>query len=454
MESAIIQTPQERKLVLSMMLTSLLPLLDSSIINVILPDILKDIVTSHAHIQWAVTAYMLSCSAGILLSPVLNKKYDIKTAWICAMLIFLLGSILTGAAFNMISLITSRCIQGVGAGILLPLSQSVLAIQFGKERLKSVMALIAIPAVFAPSAGPVLGAVLAESINWRVVFFINVPIIFIAIFSGITAIPQVKKTNEKTNHLVFFLFFSSLTFIFIGLDDFFTESETVFNHKILLFLGLPLLIAAIVVNNQSPTQIVNLRLFKERHYALAILMNFFTSIIFFGFLIFFPMVKAGQDNSPALYIGVLLALQGVGAWLARYFIYPGLINYNSFLTASIGILISAASIMIIEKNGVFFECAGFMIRGAGLGIATIVTLSAPFEFTEKEYIYDTSAITRVTQQTGGAFGGLLAGALIYFTGKELIPLHSAYYILFWISLISGVIPIVSLFFGKKTAHQK
>lgn len=448
MNYSTLQTTQERKVVFSMMLSSILPLLDSSIINVVLPDIANDIDASSSHIQWAVTAYMLSCSAGILLSPFINKKIGIKSSWMYSMMIFFLGSVLVGLSINMVFLITSRCIQGIGAGLLMPLSQSVLAIQFGKERLKSVMALIAIPAVFAPALGPVFGAVLSDVINWRVVFFINAPIILLSLFVGCNVITQTDKKNERINMPVFLFFFISLIVIFISIDGISSDGNVNNYSIIMLPVGFLFLFASVILNNQSVNAVINLMPLKNGEYSLSILMGFLTSFVFFSFLIFFPLVKSEDGGGSVIYIGCLLALQGVGAWLARKFVYQKINNCNSFLIIGASVMISAVSILFIERGGVFAESAGFLIRGSGLGIATILTLSSPFEFCDKKYIHDTSALTRVVQQIGGACGGLMSGFLINLIGEKAISIHSAYQIFIFSALFIGLFSMIATFLLK------
>ena len=179
------------------------------------------------------------------------------------------------------------------------------------------------------------------------------------------------------------------------------------------------------------------------------MMGFLTSLIFFGFMIFFPLIQAIKDNVSITYIGMLLALQGVGAWLARKFIYKSLSEINSFLIIGVGLIISAISILIIQVGGNASEIIGFTIRGSGLGIATIAVLSSPFEFCDKNQIKDTSAVTRVVQQIGGAFGGVLSGMLIYLTQAQLISVNNAYHVMFFVSLVFGVIAVIAyIFFGR------
>ena len=448
MAQSIELTAAERKLVFAMTLSSILPLLDSSIVNVILSSISNDINASYAYIQWAVTVYMLACATGILLSPYIHENFGLKKAWIYSIFVFLVGSVLVGFSYDLLSLLLFRGLQGLGAGILIPITQSTIATYFGKERLKPIMALIAIPSVFAPALGPIFGAVISEQLNWRIAFFINIPLVLVAVFFGRTTIPENKTSKYNMNIYVFMTFLIALILFFISIKNIASGHFFDIFNIIMLVLGTGLMILSILVNNRSDIKLVDLSAFSSAQYSLAIMLGFLTSLIFFGFMIFFPLIKTINDNIPITYIGLLLALQGVGAWLARKFIYQGLSEINSFLIIGVGLIFSAISILIIQIGGNLSEIIGFIIRGSGLGIATIAVLSSPFEFCDKNQIKDTSAITRVVQQIGGAFGGVLSGILIYLTQAQLISVNNAYHVMFFVSLIFGVIAVIAYtFFG-------
>ena len=449
MAQSVELTAAEKKLVFAMTLSSILTLLDSSIVNVILSSISNEINASYAYIQWAVTVYMLACAAGILLSPYIHEKFGLKKAWICSIFVFLVGSILVGFSYNLVSLILFRCLQGFGAGILIPITQSTIATYFGKERLKPVMALIAIPSVFAPALGPVFGAIISEQLNWRIAFFINIPLVLVAFFFGRTTIPNIKTSKYNMNIYVFMTFLIALILFFISIKNIASGHFFDISNIIMLVLGIGLMMVSLITNNKSDSKLIDLSAFNSPQYSMSIMMGFLTSLIFFGFMIFFPLIQAIKDNVSITYIGMLLALQGVGAWLARKFIYKSLSEINSFLIIGVGLIISAISILIIQVGGNAPEIIGFTVRGSGLGIATIAVLSSPFEFCDKNQIKDTSAVTRVVQQIGGAFGGVLSGILIYLTQAQLISVNNAYHAMFFVSLVFGVIAVIAYIFFSR-----
>lgn len=447
MNSFAVNSPREKKLLFSMMLSCILPLLDSSIISVILPQIADDTGSSRAYIQWALTGYMLACSIGVILSSYISKRAGVRVAWILAMSGFLFSSLFVGSAFNMATLLVSRCMQGLSAGILMPVTQSIIALHFGKERTKAAMAFIAIPAIFAPAVGPLFGALISEQISWRLAFFINVPLVFISLISGQKVIPYTEKGKQSFNVIVFSFYVLSITLFFLSIEQLSSgldSSKPV--YIIMLLLGLMFSLVTTILNNRSKVKVINLSPLRNKKFSMAISMGFITSALFFSFLIYFPLLKSTSGNISGLSIAFLLSIQGVGAWLARRFIYNNIINFNPFFITGLGILISAASLLFIGREGFTLQFIGFLLRGSGLGLATLSVLSAPFEFCKKEFIHDASALTRVSQQLGGAFGGLLAGMLLHNTNSTLFNNFNSFEILFTLSLLAGCFSLSAAFF--------
>lgn len=261
--------------------------------------------------------------------------------------------------------------------------------------------------------------------------------------------PDNKTSKYNMNIYVFMTFLIALIIFFISIKNITSGHFFAIFNIIMLVLGIGLMMVSLIVNNKSDSKLIDLSSFSCIQYSFAIIMGFLTSLIFFGFMIFFPLIQARNDNISITYIGMLLALQGVGAWLARKFIYKSLSEINSFLIIGVGLIISAISILIIQVGGNAFEIIGFTVRGSGLGVATIAVLSSPFEFCNKNQIKDTSAITRVTQQIGGAFGGVLSGILINLTQHQIISINCAYQVMFFESLAFGFLAvIVYIFFGR------
>ena len=122
------------------------------------------------------TGYMLAFATVIPLTGWAAERFGARRAWIFALLLFLAGSVLAGAAWSIGSLIAFRVLQGLGAGMILPIGQTILAQAAGPQRMGRVMSVIGVPMLLAPVFGPLLGGAIIGAASWRWIFFINLPV--------------------------------------------------------------------------------------------------------------------------------------------------------------------------------------------------------------------------------------------------------------------------------------
>ncbi|SFN97490.1 MFS transporter [Xenorhabdus japonica] len=418
---------KEAGIIASVTVSSILPLLDGSIVNVIMPKLSEFFRVNQSQIQWVVTAYFLASITGLLMSSPLQGRISTKLVWMFSSILFMLGSLAVGLCNDFISIIIARAVQGMGAGFLLPLSQTIIATEFGKERMRSAMGLVAVPA-----AGPLFGSLFTEYLSWQLLFFINIPIVLVSLWTGYRYLSLGKKQKKDFGVFPFLMLSTSLILFFYSLDNFQTEVSS--NSLIMIVSSLLLLVFAFIINASSKKKIIDFCEFRKRNYAVSMLMGLAVSFLFYSFMIFFPLSVSldGNPKDGIIVLGVLLGLQGVGAWIGRKYLYQKLNEKSPFFVISLGVLVSTLSLLLFDFSNTL-SALGFFIRGTGLGIATIACLAAPVQWADREYIKDTSVITRLLQQIGGAAGGIFAGGLIYLIASQGMSLHSAYLIFFGIS---------------------
>src|ERR1043166_5652087 len=138
-------------------LGTIMTVLDLTVVNVAVPTLASDLGASIPAIQWVMTGYMLAFATVIPLTGWAAERFGARRAWIFALLLFLAGSVLAGAAWSIGSLIAFRVVQGLGAGMILPIGQTILAQAAGPQRMGRVMSVIGVPMLLAPVFGPVIG---------------------------------------------------------------------------------------------------------------------------------------------------------------------------------------------------------------------------------------------------------------------------------------------------------
>src|SRR5947207_9924128 len=173
-------------------LGTIMTVLDLTVVNVAIPTLARDLGASIPAIQWVMTGYTLAFATVIPLTGWAAERFGARRAWIFALLLFLAGSVLAGAAWSIGSLIAFRVLQGLGAGMILPIGQTILAQAAGPQRMGRVMSVIGVPMLLAPVFGPVIGGAIIGAASWRWIFFINLPIGAAAVLAAWRLLPDAR----------------------------------------------------------------------------------------------------------------------------------------------------------------------------------------------------------------------------------------------------------------------
>src|SRR5436305_11572049 len=175
-------------------LGAIMSILDTTIVNVALATLGRDLHAGISQIQWVVTGYMLSLAAVIPVSGWAAERFGAKRVYIVSLTLFTLASALCGLATSTTELILFRVLQGIGGGMILPVGQLMMAQAAGPERMGRVMSLVAVPMMLAPIFGPAIGGLIVDNISWRWIFHVNVPIGLIAVILALRILPSVERT--------------------------------------------------------------------------------------------------------------------------------------------------------------------------------------------------------------------------------------------------------------------
>jgi len=189
--------PQVLKVAMVLIVGGLAVVFDTTIVSVALHTLAAQLQTSVATIGWVSTGYLLALGVTIPLVGWAQGRFGGKRLWMFALLVFLAGSIAASLAWNAPSLIACRVIQGIGGGLMLPLMSTLVMQAAGGKALGRTMSVVSLPALLGPILGPVLGGVILNSLNWRWLFWVNVPFCVVGFLLAWKLLPAEQQPSVR-----------------------------------------------------------------------------------------------------------------------------------------------------------------------------------------------------------------------------------------------------------------
>ncbi|CAM5556829.1 EmrB/QacA family drug resistance transporter [Streptomyces abikoensis] len=358
----------------ALLLGMLLAALDQTIVSTALPTIVSDL-GGLEHLSWVVTAYMLASTAATPLWGKLGDQYGRKKLFQTAIVIFLIGSVLCGIAQNMGELIAFRAFQGLGGGGLMVLSMAIVGDIVPPRDRGRYQGLFG--AVFGGTSvlGPLLGGLFVDHLSWRWVFYINLPIGVVALFTiaAVLHIP-VRRTPHRIDYLGTFLIAAVATCLVLMTSlGGVTYPWTSWQIIGLGVLGVLLLVPFVAVERRAAEPVLPLGLFRIHTFSLCSVIGFVVGFAMFGSMTYLPtFLQVVHGVSPTLsgvhmlpmVAGLLIASTGSGQIVSR----TG--HYKAFPIA--GTAVMTVGLLLLHQLGPDSSTAEmsayFFVFGFGLGL--------------------------------------------------------------------------------------
>jgi EmrB/QacA subfamily drug resistance transporter len=430
---------------------SIMSILDTTIVNVALATLGRELHSTIAEIQWVVTGYMLALAAVIPVTGWAARRFGAKQVYLVSLVLFTAGSALCGLATSTTELILFRVLQGIGGGMILPIGQLMMAEAAGPKRMGRVMSIVAVPAMLAPILGPTLGGLIVDNASWRWIFYVNLPIGVAAVGLALRFLPTVKR--EQTEGLDFrglVLMATGLPLLTYALAEIgITGSFS--SAKVLIPGAVALALIAMFVRHalSAPRPLLDLRLYRRPTFSSASLTMFCLGAALFGGMILIPLYWQGIRHESVLDTGLLTAPQGLGAAIVMPIAGKLSDRFGGGPLALIGVtLTTLATIpfgLIGAHTSISWLCVAMLVRGFGIGFAFMPAMAAAFASLERSELSHATPQLNVLQRVGGSIGTALLAVVLQ---RALVGVHSlsgkagAYGTAFWASAAITAVAIV------------
>lgn len=426
-------------------LATFMEILDTSIANVALPHIAGALSASVDESTWVLTSYLVSNAIVLPMSAWLSTMVGRKRFYMTCVALFTLSSFMCGLAPTLSTLIFFRVLQGAGGGGLQPSEQSILADTFAPEQRGMAFAIYGMAVVLAPAIGPTLGGWITDNYNWRWIFFLNIPVGIVSLLLSHRMVedpPHLTRNRQAARRRGMRIDFVGLALLALTFGplqvvlDKGEEDNWFQSHFIVTFAAITVaaFMIGVIWELLQDDPIVDLRLFKNRSFAVSALMMFALGLALYGTTVLLPefvqvlMGYAAEDAGMMLSPGglVIMALMPLmGILLSRI--------DARWLIAS-GFLILAAA--LYHMTGIDLEMNwghAMMLRvyqSIGLAFLFVPINTVSYAGVKPEKNNQVSALMNLMRNVGGSIGISLSGAMVteraQFHQHQLVQNATAY----------------------------
>jgi DHA2 family multidrug resistance protein len=449
-------------------LAALMGFLDSTAVAVAQRTFVAEFGSTQAIVSWTIAGYLLAFAAVVPITGWAADRFGTRRLFMAAVAVFTLASLLCTIAPNILWLIIFRVLQGIGGGIMSPLSFVIVTRESGPKRLGRLVALGAVPFLLGPLGGPILGGWLIGNYGWKWIFLVNLPIGLIALVSAAITFPRDRPEPSEALDVVGVLLLSpGVAVLLAGVSSIPDHHGAADRHVLIPVLAGLAMIAAFVYHAWRRTEhpLVDLRLLKNRVVALSNVTLLVFAASYVGVLLLVPSYfQVALHQSPmqsglhliAMGIGVVVTTPIAGAVMDRF--GPGKLVVIGFPVMAAGLGIFTLG---VARHADYAPTllAGLLIMGLGVGCVATPLSGGCVQSLAPHQIARATTLLGINDQVGGAIGAALMAVLLTnqlnrHEGMAAANIAHAYTVVFVVAAALAVCTIIpAAFLPRKSAAQ-
>ncbi|MFE0762442.1 DHA2 family efflux MFS transporter permease subunit [Streptomyces smyrnaeus] len=429
------------RLIAVVLLGGMLGILNSTMVAVAIVPLSAEFDTSLNTIGWASTGFLLAVTAMIPVTSWAVDRFGGKRMWIIGLLLFLGGSLACALAWNAGSLIGFRTIQGLGAGILDPLVLILLARGAGPARAGRVMGLMGVVLSLGPVLGPIAGGAILQSLSWRWMFLLSLPVGLIALMLAVKVVPAdpprgAQQPHSKLDVTGLALLGPGFAVLVLALTQ--SAERTAFAvWQVLtpLLLGVVMLVAYGIhaLRKRRTPPLIDLRLFKNTSFSASVTVMTLSGLATFASLFALPLYYQEAHGKGTLASGLLVTPIGLGAALAMPLAGSLSDKMGSRGLAQGGAVVAAlggfALTQVSATTNVLLTSVAALVVGLGLGFVGAPTMGSLYRTLPGHLVPQGSSVLYMLNQLGAAIGIALVTVILKTLGDGDVMkgIHGVYW---------------------------
>jgi MFS transporter, DHA2 family, multidrug resistance protein len=405
---------------LSVVFATFMEVLDTTVVNVSLPHIAGSMSATPVEGTWTLTSYLVANAIILPMTGWLARQFGRKRLLLTAIIGFTCASIMCGLATSLSMLIIFRVVQGAAGGTMQPLSQAIMLEAFPPEDRGKAMAFWALCIVTAPILGPVLGGWLTDTYSWRWIFYINIPVGIVSLIMAKLFVfdpPYLKRKTQSIDYWGIGMLAVGMGALQLMLDkgqheDWFSSNMIVV-ATIIAVVGLS---AFIIREFLVLHPIIDLRVFKDRTYAIGVFMMTILGFVLYGSLVLLPIILQTLLGYSSLEAGVTMAPRGIGSMLFMPVVGMtiGRVGARKFLTA--GILLCAGTLFwfgFLDMNAGYWDFFWpQFLQGISMSMVFVPMTTIAMDAIPRPEMGNATSIFNLMRNIGGSIGIATAATLL------------------------------------------